>query len=104
MGWRVIRVSIGRVIEELVVLSPMLWWVLWTVRWQRRRRKVTSGEGVEKVVAVRIALTGLPRVVVGVVVKWRGERLLEGLGGRGGGGVGERGKVTWLLTRVSAGG
>lgn len=102
VGCRVVRMTIGRVIEELVVLRSMLRWVLWTVRWQGRRRKVASGEGVEKVVAVRFALAGLPRVVVGVVVEWRGEKLLKGLGGVIGGGVGERGKVTWLLTRVLA--
>lgn len=96
------RMTVGQVIEELVVLRSMLRWVLWTVRWQGRRRKVASGEGVEKVVAVRFALTGLPRVVVGVVVEWRGEKLLKGLGGVIGGGMGERGKVTWLLTRVLA--
>lgn len=88
--------------EEQVVLSSLLWWVLWAVRWQGRRRKVTGGESLEKVVAVRFALTGLPRVVVGEVLEWRGERLLKGLGGRIGGGVGERGKVALVLTSVLA--
>lgn len=92
----------GGVIEELVVLRPMLWWVLWTVRWQGRRRKVAGGESVEDVVAVRIALAGLPKVVVGEVVQWRGQSVVKVLGGKIGGGAGERGKVTLMLTSVWA--
>lgn len=87
-------------IEELVVLRPALWWALRTVRWQGRRRKVAGGEGVEKVVVVRFAQAGLPRVDVWRIVQWRGERLVEVLGGRIGGGVGERGKASLLLARV----
>lgn len=103
MGRRVVIVScVG---EDLVVPRRMLRWVLWTERWQGGRRKVASGESVDKVVAVRFALAGLPTVVVGKVVKRRDERLAEGLGTRIGGGVGEGRKVTLLLlTRVSAGG
>lgn len=89
-------------IEELVVLRPMLWWILWTVRWQGRRRKVAGGESLKNVVAVRIVLAGLPKVVVGEVVEWRGERVVKGVGSGIGGGVGERGKVTSLLTSVLA--
>lgn len=88
----------GRVIKELIVLRPMLWWVLRAVRWQGRRRKVAGGESLEDVVAVRIVLAGLPKVVVGEVVEWRGERVVKRLRGGIGGGVGERGKETLLLT------
>lgn len=88
----------GRVIKELVVMRPMLWWVLWTVWWQGWRRKVAGGESLENVVANRFVLAGLPKVVVGEVVEWRGEIVVKGVGGGIGGGVGERGKVALLLT------
>lgn len=105
VGCRVVRVLFGWVAEDVVVpRRPILWWVLWTEGGQGRRRKVAGGESLEKVVAVRFALTGLPRVVVGKVVEWRDERLVKDLGTRIGGGVGEGGDVTLLLTRVSAGG
>lgn len=89
----------GRVVEELEVRWGLRW-ALRTAGWQGGRRKVSGGESFEEVVAVRVAQVSLLRIVVDKVevVEWRGEKVVEGLGGGIGRGLGEEGQMARLLT------